>query len=96
MATHGIFSGSSIETILLNTDFIRKIVVTNTVPQVANRAKMPDILQVIDISGKTIGSFIGKIARIETFSEIFKPCIFEVYDKLSFTTQMWPVPFKPN
>jgi len=51
LATHGIFSGSSIETILLNTDFIRKIVVTNTVPQVANRAKMPDILQVIDISG---------------------------------------------
>ena len=52
MATHGIFSGASIETILLNADFIRKIVVTNTVPQVANRAKMPDILQVIDISGK--------------------------------------------
>ena len=52
LATHGIFSGSSIETILLNADFIRKIVVTNTVPQVANRAKMPDILQVIDISGK--------------------------------------------
>ena len=76
MATHGIFSGSSIETILLNTDFIRKIVVTNTVPQVANRAKMPDILQVIDISGKKIvscmGKVIGKIARIETFSQIFK------------------------
>merc|ERR1712004_644087 len=33
LATHGIFSGSSIETILLNTDFIRKIVVTNTVPR---------------------------------------------------------------
>ena len=60
MATHGIFSGSSIETILLNTDFIRKIVVTNTVPQVANRAKMPDILQVIDISGKNNWLIYGK------------------------------------
>ena len=63
MATHGIFSGSSIETILLNTDFIRKIVVTNTVPQVANRAKMPDILQVIDISGKNNWLIYGKSHR---------------------------------
>ena len=53
LATHGIFSGSSMETILQNKDFIRKIVVTNTVPQASHRVKLPDILQVIDISGES-------------------------------------------
>ena len=60
LATHGLFSGASIETILLNTDLIRKIVVTNTVPQVTNRTKMPDILQVIDISGNSTKIFFPK------------------------------------
>ena len=60
LATHGLFSGASIETILLNTDLIRKIVVTNTVPQVTNRTKMPDILQVIDISGNSTKIFFSK------------------------------------
>ena len=72
LATHGLFSGASIETILLNADLIRKIVVTNTVPQVTNRTKMPDILQVIDISGKWIkNTFYRKMIEYQVLIKYF-------------------------
>ena len=51
MATHGIFSGNSVEIVKDNSDFIQKIVVSNTVPQSANEAFLPKHLHVLDISG---------------------------------------------
>ena len=52
MATHSILSGNSVEVIQENSDIIKKIVVSNTVPQTENKDKLPDLLEVIDISGK--------------------------------------------
>jgi len=51
MATHGIFSGNSVEIVKNNSDFIQKIVVSNTVPQSSNQAFLPKHLHVLDISG---------------------------------------------
>ena len=52
MATHGIFSGNSVDIVKDNSDFIQKIVVSNTVPQAANLACLPHHLHVLDVSGK--------------------------------------------
>ena len=51
MATHGIFSGNSVEIVKDNSDFIQKIVVSNTVPQSSNEAFLPKHLHVLDVSG---------------------------------------------
>jgi len=53
MATHAIFSGQSLEILQAHSDFIRKIVVTNTVPQNHAKAKLycQKYLEVIDVSG---------------------------------------------
>merc|ERR1712241_483006 len=51
MATHGIFSGNSVDIVKDNSDFIQKIVVSNTVPQAANLACLPHHLHVLDVSG---------------------------------------------
>lgn len=51
MATHGIFSGNSVQIVKDNSDFIQKIVVSNTVPQSSNQAFLPKHLHVLDISG---------------------------------------------
>ena len=52
MATHGIFSGNSVDIVKDNSDFIQKIVVSNTVPQADNLACLPHHLHVLDVSGK--------------------------------------------
>jgi len=51
MATHGLFSGNSVDIMKENSDFIQKIVVSNTVPQTSHQAYLPNLLHVIDISG---------------------------------------------
>jgi len=51
MATHGIFSGNSVDIVKDNSDFIQKIVVSNTVPQADNLACLPHHLHVLDVSG---------------------------------------------
>lgn len=51
MATHGIFSGNSVGIVKENSDFIQKIVVSNTVPQTSHVAYLPNHLHVLDISG---------------------------------------------
>lgn len=51
MATHGIFSGNSIDIVKENSDFIKKIVVSNTVPQVSHLTYLPNHLHVLDVSG---------------------------------------------
>ena len=54
MATHAIFSGHSLDILQAHSDFIKKIVVTNTVPQNHVKAKLyhQKYLEVIDVSGK--------------------------------------------
>ena len=52
MATHGLFSGNSIEMIKENSDFIRKVIVSNTVPQDNSKEKLGELLHVIDVSGE--------------------------------------------
>ena len=52
LATHGLFSGDSIQTIRTHVNFIKKIVVTNTIPQKRNQEELKDILCVQDVSGK--------------------------------------------
>ena len=54
MATHGIFSGNSVGIVKENSDFIQKIVVSNTVPQTSHVAYLPNHLHVLDISGKIL------------------------------------------
>jgi len=51
MATHGIFSGNSVNMVKENSDFIKKIVVSNTVPQASHLTYLPNHLHVLDISG---------------------------------------------
>jgi len=51
LATHGLFSGDSIQTIRTHVNFIKKIVVTNTIPQKRNQEELKDILCVQDVSG---------------------------------------------
>ena len=52
IATHGMFSGDSIQIIRTHVNFIKKIVVTNTIPQKRNQEELKDILCVQDVSGK--------------------------------------------
>ena len=52
LATHGLFSGDSIQIIRTHVNFIKKIVVTNTIPQKRNQDELKDILCVQDVSGK--------------------------------------------
>ena len=54
MATHGIFSGNSVGIVKENSDFIQKIVVSNTVPQTSHVAYLPNHLHVLDISGEIL------------------------------------------
>ena len=54
MATHAIFSADSVEIVSSFSDFVRKIVVTNTVPQNRTKAVLADLLHVIDVSGNKL------------------------------------------
>lgn len=55
MVTHGILSGTALETIKAST--LKKLIVTNTIPQEENRAKC-DKIEVIDV-----GNVLGEVIR---------------------------------
>lgn len=52
MATHGLFSGESMQILRANSNFIHKIVITNTIPQTKSKDELKDMVHVIDVSGK--------------------------------------------
>ena len=54
LATHGLFSGDSINILRTHANFIKKIVVTNTIPQTRNEKELNELLHVMDVSGKSI------------------------------------------
>ena len=52
LATHGVFAGNIVKQLdELSEGFLKRIVVTNSIPQERNQQLMPN-LDVIDVSGK--------------------------------------------
>jgi len=78
LATHGIFSGTC-SLILQEAGNLEKIVVTNSLPQSANVARMGSKIEVIDISGM-VSEFIRRSHYNESVS-VLSGRYFKLTDK---------------